>query len=314
MLFKFACLTRWFRRLLVPTLCGLIALVLTSLFGVNVGFADEPSPVFLTHDGHFKQRPAWSPDGKSLVFARHRGAKITLFVMAADGTNERRLTKRDEPQYDAVFSPDGKRLVLAHVKTSPNQGDVDVYTIQADGKELKPLVVTDGKLSHEESPAWSPDGKSIAFSSTRDGNQELYVIGVDGKQRKRLTNHNAIDAHPTWSPDGERIVFATNRWGDLELAVIDLGSQTVTRLTTSRGLDDYPAFSPDGKQLAFTSNREGNLEIYVSNADGTNPRNMTRNGAIDNFPAWAPDGRLTFVTNRGDGFDICIMPKPAVEP
>jgi TolB protein len=309
----FAGLTRHSRRLFTQILCCLIVFVLTFAIWVTAGYAGEPSPVFLTNDGRLKQRPAWSPDGKSLVFARHHGSKITLFVIAADGTNERRLTKRDEPQYDAVFSPDGKRLVFAHVKTSPNQGDVDVYTIRADGKELKPLVVTDGKLSHEESPTWSPDGKRIAFSSTRDGNQELYVIGIDGKDRKRLTNHNAIDAHPTWSPDGKRIVFATNRWGDLELAAIELGSQSVTRLTDSRGLDDYPAFSPDGKRLAFTSNRDGNPEIYVANADGTDPRNMTQNPAIDNFPTWSPEGRLTFVTNRADGFDICIMPKPAAD-
>lgn len=270
--------------------------------------------VRLTNDGLFKQRPAWSPDGKSLVFARHRGATIYLFLRAADGSGERRLTKRTDPEYDAVFSPNGKRLAFTFDKTSPGQGDLEVYSIAADGKDLKPVAVSDGKLSHEEWPAWSPDGKWIALSSTRDGNQELYVVRPNGKDSKRLTNDNAIDAHPAWSPDGKRIAFATNRWGDLEIALVEVETGRLSRLTNSKSLDDYPAFSPDGKRLAFTSNRDRNLEIFIMDADGQNPRNMTRHPAIDNFATWSPDGRLTFVSNRAGGFDIYVQSKNAKLP
>ncbi|MBI1901539.1 MAG: PD40 domain-containing protein [Planctomycetia bacterium] len=277
-----------------------------------VAAAQEPKTgelVRLTRDGHFKQRPAWSPDGKQLVFARHRGATIFLFVVAADGSSERRLTNRTDPEYDAVFDPEGGAIALAVDKTSPNQGDIDIHTGKSDGSDLKPLVVSEGKLSHEEWPAWSPDGKQLAFTSTRDGNQELYVCRRDGSERKRLTSDPAHDAHPCWSPDGKSVVFATGRWGNLELASVEVESLKITRLTESRGLDDYPAFSPDGKKLAFVSNRDGNLEIYVADADGANPRNATRHEAIDNFPAWTPDGRLTFVSNRDEGFDVYVKSK-----
>ena len=266
--------------------------------------AAEPALTRLTTDGRLKQRPKWSPDGKTLIFARHVGAKIRLILLDVKTGKERRLTKNDNPMYDAVWSPDGKRLAFAFDKISPNQGDMDVHLIDADGKNQKPLAVSQGKLSHEESPAWSADGKRIAYSSTRDGNQELYVIGIDGKNRKRLTGNPAIDAHPAWSPDGKRIAFSTSRWGDLEIAVLELGTGNVTRLTHTKGLDDYPAWSPDGKRIAWTGNRRGNFDIFVMNADGTKPRNATNSPGIDNFPAWTPDGRLTFVSNRSGGFDI----------
>jgi TolB protein len=274
------------------------------------GAAEPPIPRRLTHDGHFKQRPMWSPDGKQVVFTRHRGGKIELVVMAADGSYEKTITTGKLPQYDACWSPDGSRLAFTHVPQSGTQGNLDVYLSKADGSEPAQFAGDRGKLSHEEYPAWSPDGKRIAFSSTFEGNQELYVAEIGGPDRRRLTNDPALDAHPAWSPDGRKIAFATGRWGDFEIAVMDADGGNVTRLTESRGLDDYPVFSPDGKRLAFMSNRDGNFEIYVMNADGTGPENVTQHAALDNFPAWTPDGKLAFVSNRAGGFDIYVVDAP----
>jgi TolB protein len=307
--------------------------------------------VRLTTDGSFKQRPAWSPDGKHLAFAHHEGAAILLYLadvelergrsdepqsntpLSQGGTRERaarrsapitlvnvrRLTDRDAPEYDAVWSPDGKRLAFTLVKQSGTQGDLDVYTIAADGTDLKPFATTGEKLSHEESPAWSPDGKRIAFSSTREGNQEIFLAPCPlveeepGRRQTgtplRLTNDPSLDTHPAFSPDGSRIVFATARWGDLEIAVMDADGSNLIRLTNSAGLDDYPVFSPDGRHIAFTSNRDGNFEIYLMAPDGTNPHNLTNNPALDNFPAWhRTTGDLLFLSNRSAGFDLYLMP------
>ena len=271
-------------------------------------FAQNNAPVRFTTDGHLKQRPVWSPDGKSLLFTRHQGATIFLFVLTTENKTERRLTANTYPEFDAVYSPDGKRIAFSYDKASPNQGDIDVNSCLTDGTDIKVVAGTEGKLSHEEWPSWSPDGQWIAYSCTKDDNQEIYVAKADGSEKKRLTTDPAIDAHPAWSPDGKKIAFATSRWGDLELAVMNADGSELVRLTKSAGMDDYPNWSPDGKRLAFTSNRDGNLEIYTIDPDGQDPRNETQNPAIDNFASWTKDGRLTFVSSREDGFDVYVAP------
>ena len=285
------------------------AILILSAFPIHA----DPPPERLTTDGHLKQRPVWSPDGQWLAFTRHEGATIFLFVRSADGQTERRVTTHSNPEFDADWSPDGKRLVLAYDKASPNQGDIDVNLVNFDGSDFKSLAGSDGKLSHEEWPSWSNDGQWIAYSSTRDDNQEIYVSKHDGSERKRLTTDLAIDAHPAWSPDGQRIAFSTSRWGDMEIAVMNADGSNLVRLTDTAGLDDYPAWSPDGKRIAFTSNRDGNLEIYTVDPDGKNPRNETQHEGIDNFPSWHKDGRLTFVSNREAGFDIYLA-RPGESP
>lgn len=280
------------------------------------GNARASEPAAVTTDGLFKQRPTVSPDGRSVVFARHGDDSIRLYRRDLTTGVEERLCVRDNPMFDAVFSPDGAALVLAYDETTPNQGNLDVYRFTPGDGSLTKLVGDGQGLSHEESPCWSPNGKRIAFTSTRDGNQELYVANADGSDMQRLTSDPAIDAHPAWSPDGTAIAFATARWGDLELARIAPDGTQLRRLTDSPGLDDYPAWSPDGWRLAWSSLRDGNYEVYLSDVsprDGApagEPVNVTRHPGMDAFPAWTPRMELVFVSSRDGGFDLYRLPVP----
>jgi TolB protein len=270
---------------------------------------DEPI-VRITSDGLDKHRPAWFPDGKRITFAREDadGSHIWQYVMEPSNPSSlKRLTDRKAGvEYNAAISPEGKRLLLVVISLSGTQGNLDIALLKADGTDLK-IVAGDegGKLSHQDWPSWSPDGKRFAFSSTHEGNQEIYVANEDGSHRVRLTQSPGQDAHPCWSPDGKRIAFATDRWGGLELASVSPDGSGLVRLTESAGLDDYPAYSPDSRSIAFVSNRDGQFEVYLASADGTNTMNVSRSPARDTFPTWTPDAStITWVSNRTGGAEI----------
>ena len=170
----------------------------------------------------------------------------------------------------------GRARVLAAITLSGTQGNLDLAVINVDGTGLKTIVGDGSGLAHQDWPSWSPDGKRFAFSSTHEGNQEIYTAAVDGTDVVRLTQSPGLDAHPCWSPDGKTIAFATDRWVGLELATIKRDGTGLIRLTKSQGLDDYPVYSPDGSRLAFVSNRDGQFEIYVSAANGSAAFNLSR--------------------------------------
>ena len=176
-------------------------------------------------------------------------------------------------------------------------------------------------------PAWSPDGTQIAFTTSRDGNLEVYIMQADGSNPVNLTNNPGFDAEPTWSPDGTKIAFITDRdgHGDIddffEVYVMDADGSNPINLTNDPGSNDFsPAWSPDGTRIAFTSvlGDLGRLEIFVMNADGSSPVNLTNNSAADDFfPAWSSDGtKIAFTTNR-DGIlnsEVYVMDADGSNP
>ena len=270
----------------------------------------EPNTIVrLTTDGLVKQRPSWSRDGKRLTFALHEsgGTHIYQYVMNPSSAEPaRRLTKREMPEYDGVFAPDGTSVVLVVIKLSGTDGNLDVASVPLEGGEPHLLAGDiDNKRSHQDWPSWSPDGQRLAFSSTHDGNQEIYTAKADGTDLIRVTQSPGLDTHPCWTSDGQSLIFTTDRWSGLELAKVRADGSSVTRLTTSRGLDDYAAVSPDGTRIAFVSNRDGNFEVYVSGIDGSNPKNLSRHPRRDTMPTWTPDGKgITFVSERDGGSDL----------
>lgn len=291
----------------VPLIKSLAFLACCMQWNSGVRSEDLAKLAKVTTCGSFKQRPAWSPDGQFACFARYDGSKVRIWLKNLETKTERRLTNREMPEYDASWAPDGKRLVFCSVGQTPGQGNLDLSIVALDDPAPKHLIGDNGKLSHEESPAWSPDGKQIAFTSTRDGNQEIYLIDADGQNLKRVTQDPGLDAHPTWTPDGKQLLFATNRWGDFEIAAVDPKGEQVLRLTHQKGLDDYPICSPDGRQIAFVSNRSGDFEVYTMPREGGPPVNVSNDPGIDNFPTWTYSGNLAWISNREGEFDLFVL-------
>jgi hypothetical protein len=145
-------------------------------------------------------------------------------------------------------------------------------------------------------PAWSPNATRLAFTATRGGNQDIYVVARDGTGERRLTFDPAPDSGAAWSPDGGTIAFESTRDGDTDIYAMNADGTNPRRLTSASGVDDHPAWSPDGRRIAFESARDGNLELYVMGADGSSQTRLTFNQQPDRDPAWSPDGRdIAFV-------------------
>jgi Tol biopolymer transport system component len=148
-------------------------------------------------------------------------------------------------------------------------------------------------------PAVAQQTSRIAFVSTRDGNDEIYVMEADGSGQTNLTNGPWNDFTPCWSPDGTRIAFASDREGSYDIHVMDADGSNVVRLTRNLAVDAEPSWSPDGQTLVFSSNRRGVYSIYGIDANGGEPYQLTDDLADDVSPAWSPDGRsIAFSSSR----------------
>lgn len=233
--------------------------------------------------------------GDDIAFVSSRDGDYAIYVMAADGSNERRLTDERgdistpagvQFQTDPAWSPDGTRIAFA----SAREGSFDIYVMNADGTGTTRLTSTD---ENDQGPTWSPDGSRIAFART-DDLQHVYVMNADGTGVRRLTDDVAEEAEPAWSPDGRSIAY-TRRLGDTDLLEIWIAGADGEnrRQVTKIGAGAYgPAWSPDGDLLAFAANPGGaRFGIFTIGADGASVRRVVAGPEDDFEPAFSPDGK-----------------------
>jgi WD40 repeat protein len=228
-----------------------------------------------------------------------------IYSMNADGTGQTRLTTLANGARFPAWSPDGSRI--AYTSTGSTTSNEDIYLINADGSVSGNDRLTDDP-GVDYAPSWSPDGSRIAFRSSRDGNNEIYVMGADGQNQTRLTFDPGFDDHPAWSPDGTRIAFSSDRSGNSDIWVMQADGTAPKRLTTSPANDYDPDWSPDGSSIVFDSDRDGLGDVYVMGADGSEQRRLTTDPSFDDQPAWSPDGtRIAFVSRRDGNSEIYSM-------
>jgi Tol biopolymer transport system component len=152
-------------------------------------------------------------------------------------------------------------------------------------------------------PSLPVDLRQMAFTSMRDGNEEIYLMNADSSNPVNLTNNPARDWMPTWSPDGSKIVFLTNRDGNWELYVMNADGSDVMNLTNSSVHEwTHASFSPDGTKIAFSryDNPEMGYNIFVMDSDGSNVQRLTNVSGNEWFPTWSPDGQyIAYTFNDG---------------
>ena len=173
------------------------------------------------------------------------------------------------------------------------------------GSRLLDLINGKSTPGDVQTPAWSPDGRKLAFVSRRDGNSDIYVMNADGSGQENLTRQPANDSHPSWSPDGRKIAFVSRRNGNSEIYVMNADGSGLRNVTRSPSNDLDPAWSPDGRAIAFVQKIQkkcapsplhtpcNNNEAYLSvvNGDGSGLRRLTTHPAHLFNPSWSADGK-----------------------
>lgn len=235
------------------------------------------------------------------AFTSDRDGDPEIHLRAADGTVTQ-LTDNEVADFGAVWSPDGSRL--AFVRGGAEGGGDAIWVMDADGSDQRqltdPRVGADGVPALDQAPAWSPDGRRIAFASTRDGAEsEIYVMDADGSDQTRLTETppHVTDHTPTFSPDGRYIAFTSSRVRDSNHEIFRMRTDgtDVRRLTRTKDMvdDNAPEYSPDGSRILFSSTRGGGAhDLYTMKANGGDVRRLGGEpGLVDDvFGRWTSDG------------------------
>lgn len=158
------------------------------------------------------------------------------------------------------------------------------------------------------SPAWSPDGRKLAYVSFERGNSAIYVQDIATGARQLVSSFRGINGAPSFSPDGSKLALALSRSGNPEIYVMDLGSRQLTQLTNHFGIDTEPTWSPDGKTLYFTSDRGGRPQIYQVSASGGAATRVTFQGGYNATASVSYDGKkVVMAQGSGNTYRIVMM-------
>ena len=243
------------------------------------------------------QDPDWSPDGTKIAFAspRNGGGEYQIYVMDGDGKNQIKLTDGPGAKREPDWSPDGGKIAFSVRSSFRDVVAPHIAVMDADG--LNRVEFEDESMQ----PSWSPDGGQIAFVSWKDGGNEIYVIGADGRGLERLTHDLAPKWSPAFSPDGERIVYYASHQESYHIYVVGADGKNLRRLTHNQVDHALPTWSPDGGTIVYAISHDFpfGAKIHLMTADGKYLKQVSKvHDWIDSQPDFNPVGLAVFPSSN----------------
>lgn len=253
-------------------------------------------------------------DGR-ILYSHFDGVDYEIFVVDQDGNLEQ-LTDNEFNDWGATWSPDRSQIAFR----SDRDGLTRIFVMDVDGSNVEavtPQTLWAGDLGRTGTPAWSPDGTSIAFEAydayAQNANFNIYVTNLENGMTEAVSLHPNDEWHPQFSPDGAEIAYARsdrdqNCYTGCDIFVMNADGNNVRQYTFTKGMDVFPQWSPDGSQIMFHSERTGNSDIFVMDANGYNQTNVTNSSTLERVPQWSPDGNsIVFRSERDGDSDIFVM-------
>jgi TolB protein len=237
-----------------------------------------------------------------IYYVKIGGADKEIWEMDYDGANQHPLTHLGSVSLSPRISPDNTRLAFSSLGRDGFQ--IRMYSLLL-GRMVNFPSVGGTNLS----PAWSPNGKDIAYSSSRSGDPEIWISDASGSLARRITSFRGPDVSPVFNPrTGSQIAWISGRTGLPQLYIMDTDGSAVQRMTDG-GYATSPSWSPNGQFLAFAWDRKygpgapGGQDIYVMEIATKRWIQLTHDGGRCDFPSWSPDGRHIVYANSADGKD-----------
>ena len=247
-----------------------------------------------------------------IAYVSKRSGLKEVWLMDYDGHGKRQITRCAQPPgcLTPRWSPDLSRLAYtAYVKRRGSNGaprvDVQMYSLLTERRVAFPVI--GGTTT---TPAFSPDGRKFAFSSSRTRDPEIYVSNPDGSEMTRITFSRGVDVSPVWNPrTGAQIIFVSDRGRRPQIYMMNSDGSNVERLTDGIGYAVSPAWSPNGQMIAFAWQKDrSDFDIYVLDIPTRDIVQLTRDSGINEQPSWAPDGRhIVFESTRSGRRHIWMM-------